>query len=463
MYVNTLITLQENLPTYAQPGQHIMGHVTLMSPGWIKCYVQNLKPATNESKYTFFIFSKAHQKGIRLGELSTQKETKWLVNEANIEESGLTLNDIDGVCIVDETETNGADTIAMGFMNGRYIIMPMIETILRKLYAKKEAKEQPEPAKQSEVAPAIKAVKQVAPVAKEKAPKEESNPQVSQEVPVKTEEQAQAKTEQKESVKAEEQEKDQKQAQSKNVADFIQTIVQKAVQKEDQVVEEALEEVAELEMIASTLSSGDDDLENDDLDNEEEKRVVDSTDAILSQIQDVETTQKTDASEDVGQTTTAKPKEQKKGMTPEDLLRVLTQVNNDQELKEKIAAFGKQLKVISQFATRNGKEATKEAEETIQNVAAPKSPSPIAQPLEAIEKLLGQEIEPKTPIKGTIDSADTSPRNALQFIKTYTQKKTKGHTFKKEKNKSTNYIDTIDKKIEDIQLRREQEMKDDLE
>lgn len=458
MYVNTLITLQENLPTYAQHGQHIMGHVTLMSPGWVKCYVQNLKPAINDSKYTFFIFSKAHQKGVRLGELSKQKETKWLVDETNIEESGLTLNDIDGVCVIDETEANGADIIAMGFMNGRYIIMPMIDTILRKLYAKKESKDNKE---QSQQVTTTSDMKEIVQPKKEAAKEttlteplvqEEARPveEVDKETIVIEEPNQEATFTEISAKEANEANADEKDKTEK-IAKLVKDIVQKTVKKEDKKLEEALEEAAELEFIAATLKS------------EEDKRVVDSADTILYQNQEIKAAQEKEISDDLDQTTPEKTKEEKKGMTAEDLLRVLTQVNNDQELKEKIAAFGKQLKVISQFATRNGKWQSKEAEENIQNVPAPMPPSPLAQPLEAIEKLLNKEIEPKTEVKGTLDLADTSPRNALQFIKTYTQKKTKGHTSKKEKNRRTNYMDTIDKKIEDIQLRREQEMKDPLE
>ncbi len=43
MYVNTLISLQENIPTYGVEGKTVTGHVTISTPGIIKCYVQNLK------------------------------------------------------------------------------------------------------------------------------------------------------------------------------------------------------------------------------------------------------------------------------------------------------------------------------------------------------------------------------------------------------------------------------------
>ena len=80
MYVNNLISLQENISTYGIDNSKVTGHVTLSSPGMIKCYVQNLKPSSSNNGYVFCVFSKHHNKGIKLGKLLTQKETKWLVD-----------------------------------------------------------------------------------------------------------------------------------------------------------------------------------------------------------------------------------------------------------------------------------------------------------------------------------------------------------------------------------------------
>lgn len=63
MYVNILITLQENLSTYGIDGKKVTGHVTLNSPGLIKCYVQNLRKSTNGQTYALYAFSKAKDKG----------------------------------------------------------------------------------------------------------------------------------------------------------------------------------------------------------------------------------------------------------------------------------------------------------------------------------------------------------------------------------------------------------------
>ena len=132
MYVNTLITLQENFSTYGLDGNKVTGHVTLNSPGLIKCYVQNLKQSISGQTYALYAFSKAKDKGVRIGALSSNKETKWMVEAKNIGGSGITLEEVDGVAIVSEDNQRGADTILMGFKNNRYMIIPLIDQITRK-------------------------------------------------------------------------------------------------------------------------------------------------------------------------------------------------------------------------------------------------------------------------------------------------------------------------------------------
>ena len=132
MYVNTLITLQENLSTYGIDGKKVTGHVTITSPGLIKCYVQNLKKQIDGRTYAFYAFSKTKDKGIRLGSLSNDKETKWIIDGKNIGNAGINLEELDGVAIVVEDEMRGADTILIGFKSNRYMIIPLIDEIYKK-------------------------------------------------------------------------------------------------------------------------------------------------------------------------------------------------------------------------------------------------------------------------------------------------------------------------------------------
>lgn len=131
MYVDTLITLQENLTTYAVDGKKVSGHVTINSPGMIKCYVQNLKGFESGHEYMCYAFSKVHNKGVRIGALSTQKESRWRVNEKDVAGSGLSLSDLDAVAIVAENGMRGTDTVLMGFKNNRYMIIPLIDDMVK--------------------------------------------------------------------------------------------------------------------------------------------------------------------------------------------------------------------------------------------------------------------------------------------------------------------------------------------
>ena len=135
MYVNNLISLQENISTYGIDGHKVTGHVTLSSPGMIRCYIQNLKSLPTSNNYIFCVFSKAQNRGVKLGQLGTQKETRWLVEEKNILGSGLKLEDIDGVALVVDYEMRGIETVAVGFMRERYMLFPIIDHLFPKQVA----------------------------------------------------------------------------------------------------------------------------------------------------------------------------------------------------------------------------------------------------------------------------------------------------------------------------------------
>ncbi len=129
MYVNNLISLQENISTYGIDDRKVTGHVTLSSPGMIKCYVQNLKALPSGNRYVFCIFSKNHNEGIKVGKLGTEKETKWIVDEKNILGSGLRLEEIDGVALVAEHEMRGAEAVVVGFSRDRYMLLSMVDSL----------------------------------------------------------------------------------------------------------------------------------------------------------------------------------------------------------------------------------------------------------------------------------------------------------------------------------------------
>ena len=132
MYVNTLISLQENIPTYGVEGKTVTGHVTISTPGIIRCYVQNLKQ-TNNRTFELYVLSSKQDTGVRIGELGKEKETKWRVDEHSVMGSNIALKDIDGVAIiVKENELRGVDAILLGFKNERFTVLPILESIVPK-------------------------------------------------------------------------------------------------------------------------------------------------------------------------------------------------------------------------------------------------------------------------------------------------------------------------------------------
>ncbi|PHV70848.1 hypothetical protein CS063_08780 [Sporanaerobium hydrogeniformans] len=133
MYVNTIIALEENMPTYGIDGKKVTGHVTITSPGIIKCYVQNLN-TKKQVDLAFYAFSNKEQKAVRLGLLnkgSESRETRWNVDEKNIKGSKLALSAIDSVAIIKEGDgMRSTDTILVGYSGERYIITSLLERVL---------------------------------------------------------------------------------------------------------------------------------------------------------------------------------------------------------------------------------------------------------------------------------------------------------------------------------------------
>lgn len=130
MYVNVLINLQENIPTYGVNGKKVTGHVMVTSPGVIKCYVENLNQSGNR-RFALYAFSNKDSKGTKIGNLSEEKMTKWIVDEKNVKESGIKLEDIDAIAITLQGEgMRGVDAVLVGFKENRYMIMPILEELV---------------------------------------------------------------------------------------------------------------------------------------------------------------------------------------------------------------------------------------------------------------------------------------------------------------------------------------------
>ena len=133
MYINTLIGLEENMPTYGINGKKVNGHVSITTPGIIKCYVQNLN-LKGEKALELYAFSSKDDRGVRIGELispTESKETRWRVDEQDIMNSGLKIKDIDAVAVVKEGDSmRNTDTVLIGFARNKYTINAILQELL---------------------------------------------------------------------------------------------------------------------------------------------------------------------------------------------------------------------------------------------------------------------------------------------------------------------------------------------
>ena len=134
MYLNTLICLEENVTGYGKNGARATGHITITSPGIVKCYVQNLRQLPKE--YTVYLISKDQNKAVRLGCINVcdgNKQVTWKVDLNNIKGTGLKGKDIDSAAVIVEGDSIGnTDTVLIGYTQGKYLITSMLESALPK-------------------------------------------------------------------------------------------------------------------------------------------------------------------------------------------------------------------------------------------------------------------------------------------------------------------------------------------
>lgn len=117
------------MPTYGADGDKVTGHVTIKSPGLIKCYIQNLKKPKDNMEYIFCLMSKGKNRGVKIGNVGEEKETRWLVNQNNINGSGLKLEDIDGMAVVMDAKNKAPETVLLGFVKDRYQVYHIIDEL----------------------------------------------------------------------------------------------------------------------------------------------------------------------------------------------------------------------------------------------------------------------------------------------------------------------------------------------
>lgn len=140
MYLNTFIGLEENVTGYGAKQKRPSGHVTISTPGVIKCYVQDLRPLSTKD-YVLYAMGK-DKKAVRLGKLnspSQNKQTLWNIDIDNVNGQNINAKDIDCVAVVIEGESIGnTDTIMIGHMKDKYLITSLLEMALPKKKVEKE-------------------------------------------------------------------------------------------------------------------------------------------------------------------------------------------------------------------------------------------------------------------------------------------------------------------------------------
>ncbi len=143
MHLNKLIFLEENVSGYGKKDNTPKGHVSITSPGVIKCYVQDLKQ--QDKDYTMYLISKSANKAIRMGKINNpemNKQTTWKIDMSNIDNTGIQAKDVDCVAlIVEGTNTSNTDTVMLGYTKDKYLPTSMIQHALPKVKPKEKSKE----------------------------------------------------------------------------------------------------------------------------------------------------------------------------------------------------------------------------------------------------------------------------------------------------------------------------------
>lgn len=193
MYFNTLIIMNEDTSGYGNRSRKPSGYCKLAMPNKVICYVQGLRQLPKGHVYRLYLTSKSKDQSVEVGMFqvgaSGNKETRWLMDPSNINNSEIAAMEIDGALIkVDGDNIKETVVPLVGFSTEPYSWQHLLKV--------EPPKESPEPVKK----PAVEAVEVETPkVAKAKVVK----PQAAKSEDIKAE-QAKVEQVQAEQVKAEE-------------------------------------------------------------------------------------------------------------------------------------------------------------------------------------------------------------------------------------------------------------------
>lgn len=109
MYFNTLIIMNEGALGYGNRSRKPSGYCKLTMPNRVVCYVQGLRQLPKGQIYRLYLTSKSQEQSIEVGMFQVgangSKETRWVMNPASINNSGVSADEIDGALIIVDGES----------------------------------------------------------------------------------------------------------------------------------------------------------------------------------------------------------------------------------------------------------------------------------------------------------------------------------------------------------------------
>lgn len=132
MYFNTLIIMNEDTPGYGRRSRRPSGYCKLSVPNRVICYVQGLQQLPKGQAYRIYLMSQHKQKSVEIGMfqvgMSGNKELRWTMTPGDINNSGLTAQEIDGALIkVDGEGVKDLTVPLVGFSASPYLWKSIVQ------------------------------------------------------------------------------------------------------------------------------------------------------------------------------------------------------------------------------------------------------------------------------------------------------------------------------------------------
>lgn len=118
--------MNEDALGYGHRTRKPSGYCKLTMPNKVSCYIQGLRQLPKGQMYRLYLTSKSQQKSVEVGMLQVgpggNKETRWVMNPSNINNSGVNAQEIDGAFVmVSGDDIKGLVVPLVGFSSEPYI------------------------------------------------------------------------------------------------------------------------------------------------------------------------------------------------------------------------------------------------------------------------------------------------------------------------------------------------------